>query len=194
MRDVEQSLEESSAHRLYAVAKAPLGEGRRPVAVQVSSRRVSLLAASRAVRNSLPPSCVLEGTHVILSRSILRGGSERMTSNASEGRGLARSLVLVLGIAVLLGLAGALVGMRALAAQAPAGGAVRRRAAVTGGSGHRRSPGVQRLHYRRAERAPRAAPRGLGPGRGPPALSGPLSARLVRRPDPTQGGATRRER
>ena len=42
-----------------------------------------------------------------------------MTSNAGEGRGLARSLVLVLGIAVLFGLAGALVGMRALAAQAP---------------------------------------------------------------------------
>ena len=42
-----------------------------------------------------------------------------MTSNAGEGRGLARSLVLVLGIAVLLGLAGALVGMRAFAAQAP---------------------------------------------------------------------------
>ena len=47
LRDVEQSLEDS-AHRLYAVAKRRWEKAGRPVAVQVSSRRVSLLAASRA--------------------------------------------------------------------------------------------------------------------------------------------------
>src|SRR5215208_877082 len=50
----------------------PLGEGRGdPPRFRLAPRRVSLLAASRAVRNPLPPSCVLEGTHVILTRSLL---------------------------------------------------------------------------------------------------------------------------
>ena len=52
---------ESSAHRLNAVAIRRWEKAGEPVAVQVSSRRVSLLAASRAVRNPLPPSCVLVG-------------------------------------------------------------------------------------------------------------------------------------
>src|SRR5215216_2544449 len=48
----------------------PLGEGRGdPSRFRLAPRRVSLLVASRAVRNPLPPSCVLEGTHVILTRS-----------------------------------------------------------------------------------------------------------------------------
>jgi hypothetical protein len=42
-----------------------------------------------------------------------------MTSSAGDGRRTARSLVLVLGIAALLGLGAGLIGVRAFAAQAP---------------------------------------------------------------------------
>src|SRR5215204_2668025 len=63
----------SNPKRRYArsvCCYTPLGEGRGdPSRFRLAPRRVSLLAASRAVRNPLPPSCVLEGTHVILTRS-----------------------------------------------------------------------------------------------------------------------------
>lgn len=101
-----------------------------------------------------------------------------MTSNAGEGRGLARSLVLVLGIAVLLGLAGALVGMRAFAAQAPPeelsnDELLSRVARATGDP-----PAFSASITVEQSVLPAQLLEASGQEGGPPALSGPLSARV----------------
>ena len=101
-----------------------------------------------------------------------------MTSNAGEGRGLARSLVLVLGIAVLLGLAGALVGMRAFAAQAPPeelsnDELLSQVARATGDP-----PAFSASITVEQSVLPAQLLEASGQEGGPPALSGPLSARV----------------
>jgi hypothetical protein len=101
-----------------------------------------------------------------------------MTGNAGEGRGLARSLVLVLGIAVTLGLAGALLGMRAFAAQAPPeelsdDELLSRVAGATGDP-----PPFSASITVEQSVLPAQLLEASGQQGGPPALSGPLSARV----------------
>jgi outer membrane lipoprotein-sorting protein len=101
-----------------------------------------------------------------------------MTGNAGEGRGLARSLVLVLGIAVTLGLAGALLGMRAFAAQAPPeelsdDELLSRVARATGDP-----PPFSASITVEQSVLPAQLLEASGQQGGPPALSGPLSARV----------------
>jgi outer membrane lipoprotein-sorting protein len=101
-----------------------------------------------------------------------------MSSSAGDGSRLARSLVLVLGIAAILGLGAALIGMRAFAAQAPPEELTNEELLTRAARAAEDPPEFSASFTVEQSVLPTQLLEASGQGEGPPALSGPLNARV----------------
>ena len=101
-----------------------------------------------------------------------------MSSSAGDGRGLARSLVLIAGIAAILALGAALIGMRAFAAQAPPEELSNEELLTRVAQASEDPPNFSASVAVEQSVIPAQLLEASGQGEGPPALSGPLNARV----------------
>ena len=98
--------------------------------------------------------------------------------SSSDGRGLARPLVLILGIVAILGLGAALVGMRAIVAQTPPEELTNEELLTRVAGTVEDPPEFSASVSVEQGVIPAQLLEASGQGEGPPALSGPLSARV----------------
>ncbi len=98
--------------------------------------------------------------------------------SSSDGRGLARSLVLILGIVAILGLGVALIGMRSIMAQSPPEELTNGELLTRVAGSVEDPPEFSASVTVEQSVIPAQLLEASGQGEGPPALSGPLNARV----------------